>query len=126
MEIVFVYSSNVYSFSWLYMVWLAEFSIITPHTIHDRDTNEIAVLGCLIFYVHCVFSGGRSREFVRILSDGEMAEVLDLGGDSLRVRPLRDDYLAIEIELKGDGKGFVLDKHQAQGLSNWFQRVYKL
>jgi len=70
--------------------------------------------------------GGRSREFVRIISDGEMAEVLDLGGDSLRVRPLRDDYLAIEIELKGMDKGFVLDKHQAQGLSNWFQRVHKL
>lgn len=51
MEIVFVYSSNVYSFSWLYMVWVAEFSIITPHTIHDRDDNKIAVLGCLIFFM---------------------------------------------------------------------------
>ncbi|MGN4737903.1 hypothetical protein [Bacillus cereus group sp. MYBK227-1] len=101
----------------------------------SRQTLEVEfIVGSMYFtikdeyrrYVHCIFSGGRSREFVRILSDGEMAEVLDLGGDSLRVRPLRDDYLAIEIESKGMEKGFVLDKHQAQELSNWFQRVHKL
>jgi len=55
-----------------------------------------------------------------------MAEVFDRGGDLLRVRPMRDDHLAIEIESKGMSKGFVLDKQQTQELSNWFQRVHKL
>ncbi|WP_410254795.1 hypothetical protein [Bacillus anthracis] len=63
---------------------------------------------------------------MRILSNGEMAEVFDRGEDLLRVRPLRDDHLAIEIESKGMFKGFVLDKHQVQELSDWFQRVHKL
>ncbi|PHB24053.1 hypothetical protein [Bacillus toyonensis] len=100
-----------------------------------NQTLEVEyILGSMYFtikdeyrrYVHCVFSSGRAREFVRILNDGEMAEVLDFGGDSLRIRPMKDDYLAIEIESKGMDKGFVLDKHQAQELSNWFQRVHKL
>ncbi|MDA2437923.1 hypothetical protein PDN50_12095 [Bacillus cereus] len=44
----------------------------------------------------------------------------------MRVRSLRAGYLAIEIESKGMDKGFVLDKHRARELSNWFQRVYKI
>ncbi|WP_426940575.1 hypothetical protein ACQCPO_10250 [Bacillus mycoides] len=77
-------------------------------------------------FVHCVFSGSRAREFMRILSDGEMAEVLDIGGDLLRIRPLKDGYLGIEIESKGMARGFLLDKQQVQELSDWFQRVRKL
>lgn len=101
----------------------------------SRQTLEVEfIVGSMYFtikdeykrYVHCRFSGSRAREFVRILSNGEMDEVLDFGGDPLRVRPLRDDYLAIEIESKGMLKGFVLDKQQVHELSDWFQRVHKL
>ncbi|MEH6934574.1 hypothetical protein [Bacillus sp. JJ783] len=77
-------------------------------------------------FVHCVFSGNRAREFMGILSNGEMAEVLDVGGDLLRIRPLKDGYLGIEIESKGMDRGFLLDKQQVQELSDWFQRVHKL
>ncbi len=51
MEVVFVYSSNVHSVSWLYMVWSTEFNVVVSDTIHDRNTNEIATLGCLIFFM---------------------------------------------------------------------------
>ncbi|VXC60601.1 conserved hypothetical protein [Bacillus mycoides] len=100
-----------------------------------NQTLEVElILGSMYFtikdeyrrYVHCRFSIGRAREFVRILSNGEIAEVFDLGGDPLRVRPLKDGYLGIEMESKGMAKGFVLDKQQTQELSNWFQRVHKL
>ncbi|MGY1461790.1 hypothetical protein ACW4EZ_10415 [Bacillus toyonensis] len=100
-----------------------------------NQTLEVEfILGAMYFtikdeyrrYVHCVFSCGRVREFVRIISNGEVAEVFDLGGDLLRVRPLKDGYLAIEIESKGMAKGFVLEKQQVQELSDWFERVHKL
>ncbi|MED0943700.1 hypothetical protein [Bacillus mycoides] len=77
-------------------------------------------------FVHCVFSGDRAREFMRILSNGELAEVFDRGGDLLRIRPLKDGYFGIEIESKGMDRGFLLDKQQVQELSDWFQRVHKL
>lgn len=101
----------------------------------SRQTLEVEfIVGSMYFtikdeykrYVHCIFSGGRAREFMRILSNGEMAEVFDRGEDLLRVRPLRDNHLGIEIESKGMNKGFVLDKQQVQELSDWFQRVHKL
>ncbi|MGE1128296.1 hypothetical protein [Bacillus wiedmannii] len=100
-----------------------------------KQTLEVEfILGSMYFtikdeyrrYVHCIFSGSRAREFVRILSNGEMAEVLDFGGDPLRTRPLKGGHLGIEIESKGMVKGFVLDKQQVQELSDWFQRVHKL
>ncbi|MGG3446284.1 hypothetical protein [Bacillus nitratireducens] len=77
-------------------------------------------------FVHCVFLGNRAREFMRILSNGELAEVFDRGGDLLRIRPLKDGYFGIEIESKGMARGFLLDKQQVQELSDWFQRVHKL
>ncbi|HHK5550423.1 TPA: hypothetical protein ACQUHI_000610 [Bacillus tropicus] len=101
----------------------------------SNQTLEVEViLGSMYFtirdkyrrYVHCVFSNGKSREFARILNDGEVAEVLDRGGDPLRVRPLKGGLLGIEIESKDMVKGFVLDKQQVQELSDWFQRVHKL
>ncbi|MDM5426719.1 hypothetical protein [Bacillus mycoides] len=86
-------------------------------TIKDDDYGR---------FVHCVFSRNRAREFMRILSNREMAELLDVGGDLLRIRPLNDGYFGIEIESKGMTRGFAIDKQQAQELSNWFQRVHKL
>ncbi|RAN84979.1 hypothetical protein [Bacillus sp. SRB_331] len=100
-----------------------------------NQTLEVElILGSMYFtikdeyrrYVHCVFSRNRAREFMRILSNREMAELLDQGGDLLRIRPLNDGYFGIEIESKGMDKGFAIDKQQAQELSNWFQRVHKL
>ncbi|MGF9989984.1 hypothetical protein CON53_09150 [Bacillus cereus] len=100
-----------------------------------NQTLEVEfILGLMYFtikdeyrrYVHCVFSSGRAREFVRILSNGGMTEVLDRGGDPLRIRPLKGGYFGIEIESKGMAKGFLLDKQQVQELSDWFQRVHKL
>lgn len=51
MEIILVYSSNVPSVSWIYMVWFTEFNIIVSDTVQNRNINEIAALGCLIFFM---------------------------------------------------------------------------
>ncbi|PEM46502.1 hypothetical protein [Bacillus wiedmannii] len=108
--------------------------ILEYKDISNQNLKVELILGSMYFtikdeyrrYVHCVFSSGRAREFARILSDGEMAEVLDLGGDPLRIRPLKGGHLGIEIESKRMVKGFVLGEQQVQELSDWLQRVHKV
>ncbi|UNP78643.1 hypothetical protein MN033_11060 [Bacillus nitratireducens] len=103
--------------------------------ISNQTLKVELILGSMYFtikddeygsFVHCVFSWDRAREFMRILSNRELAEVLDRGGDLLIIRPLKDGYFGIEIKSKGMTRGFAIDKQQAHELSNWFQRVHKL
>ncbi|MDC7973875.1 hypothetical protein BK727_16985 [Bacillus thuringiensis serovar roskildiensis] len=92
------------------------------------------VLGSIYFiitdeignFVYCVFSGSRAREFVKILTDNESTEILDRGGDLMRLQSFKGGGFGISINSKKMTKGFAMNQQQIQELIDFCQKIHKL
>lgn len=77
-------------------------------------------------FVHCVFSGDQAREFVKILTNNESAEVLDHGGDLMRFQFFNSGGFGISINSKKMTNGFTINHQQIQELIDFCQKIHKL